>query len=402
MAGNAGNARGVQDRVDLVVDGDEVILAEHYQVKAGILTQPAAFALRLGTRSQRAELFKKYPPRTPFQLQINGNVYQTGLTDGYTTSGGVGNVVLEGRDLLQAIHKDEVDNEEALDHGTFKELVQKQLDAAGCSAKDLLGLFPGSPNAGKLIFTNEANRKAITGATIRQLQKPRPVAEEKIETVAGGITKRQVQAQLGETRLSYVHRYLDLAGLFLWAAGDGSFVLSEPNPHQGPLYRLYRKKGPPAYSNIEDDRYSNLTVQRYSRCTTHARSGGRKSGRKKVFAEFVDQEMVGWGYVDGISIRDVNVDSPTRGEFLARRKIAESRRHGWKLAYKVMGHTTGAITGGKAVWAPDTMVEVDDDDLGIQGNYYIESVEFSRGGDGAFSWLELMRLEDLVFAEIST
>ncbi len=398
MAGNAGGQRGVEDRVELRLDGEEVILAESYQVKASILTQPAAFSIRLGTKAHGPDLMKRYPPRTPFQLLVNGNTYQTGLTDGYSSpSASNSQLVIEGRDLLQELHHDEVDNEEALERGTFKELVEKQLKAAGLSPAELTQLFP-TAKAGQLVYSNEANRKQITGARVRQIDPPRNVSEEKIETVAGGLTKKQILAQLGEPRISYIRRYLDLGGLFLWAAGDGSFVLSEPNPGQVPLYRLIRRRTDRAVSTIKDHRFSNMTVNRAAVCTVHARAGGGKHGRQKVFAKFEDEEMKSLGYSRAISIRDVSVDSPTRGEFLARRKIAETLRAGWKLSYLVEGHTTGSTSGGKAVWAPDTVVEVDDDWLGMKGSFYIESVTFQASPQKE-TWLELMRIEDLVFAE---
>ena len=49
------------------------------------------------------------------------------------------------------------------------------------------------------------------------------------------------------------------------------------------------------------------------------------------------------------------------------------------------------------MWAPDTVVAVDDGEYGIQGNYYIERVVFRRGPETTTE-LTLQRPEDLVFA----
>jgi hypothetical protein len=83
---------------------------------------------------------------------------------------------------------------------------------------------------------------------------------------------------------------------------------------------------------------------------------------------------------------------------MARRKIAECRRAGWRLSYPVSGHTVAAIGGGRAVWAPDTTVEVIDEELGLQGVMYLESVTF-HASPHRWSELHVMRVDDLVYAE---
>jgi prophage tail gpP-like protein len=54
----------------------------------------------------------------------------------------------------------------------------------------------------------------------------------------------------------------------------------------------------------------------------------------------------------------------------------------------------------RAVWAPDTVVRVLDDEHGISGDFWIEGVTF-RGSSshGTTTELTLMRPEDLVFGE---
>jgi prophage tail gpP-like protein len=95
-------------------------------------------------------------------------------------------------------------------------------------------------------------------------------------------------------------------------------------------------------------------------------------------------------------VRDVNVSTDEQAEFFARRKLAESRRTGWQLTYTVAGHSTRAIGGlGRAVWTPDTVVEVEDDEFGLRDLFYIEAVDFRR--PPTTTTLTLMRTGDLVF-----
>jgi hypothetical protein len=49
------------------------------------------------------------------------------------------------------------------------------------------------------------------------------------------------------------------------------------------------------------------------------------------------------------------------------------------------------------VWAPDTIVDVDDDEFGISGQFWVESVTFKR--PPTTTTLVLMRPSDLVFGE---
>jgi hypothetical protein len=50
------------------------------------------------------------------------------------------------------------------------------------------------------------------------------------------------------------------------------------------------------------------------------------------------------------------------------------------------------------IWQPDTVVDVVDDELGVEGPMYVESVKFRRTPHTETE-LHLMRIEDLEFAE---
>lgn len=377
--------RGRQDRVTLTLGADEVLLAQNYQVKAGILTQPAAFSLMLGWGDDSKNLFKKYPPNTPFQLRINDTVVQTGATDGRSSpSGAHSSLSIEGRDRLAVLHDAYAKQEISFNEETYGAIVRKVLDAAGL--KD-----------SKLAFSNRANRKTIVGGVGSELKAPRDVESEKIDTAAGGAVKRAVQSQLGERYYEFLKRHLDRAGLFLWTAGDGSFVLSEPNANQSSLYLILRLYSEPSRSNVIDSHYDNKAIGRFSECSVYTRGQTKKRGRSKAVATIYDKEMRDdWKIDRPLVLRDVDADTPKKAEFMARRKMAESRRAGWRLSYTVMDHTTGAPRGGKVIWAPDTMVRVKDDKYDIEGDFYIESVTMN-GSPQATTTIELMRPEDLIF-----
>ena len=79
--------------------------------------------------------------------------------------------------------------------------------------------------------------------------------------------------------------------------------------------------------------------------------------------------------------------------------MAESRRAGFNLTYTVAGHTFPTLgTGERGVWTPDTVVDVDDDEFGLYGSFYVEQVGFRRQPQTTTE-LTLLRPADLVFAE---
>ncbi len=390
---------GKEARVELVLKREEILLAERYQVKLGILTQPAIFSLTLGTGIGVAALLKKYPPKTPFELRIDGHRMMQGELDGRGCSGPSGIVGIQGRDSLAPLHDVSLLQEQTYKDDTYAQLVRKVLDSVGL--KDA-----------PLVFSNRANRASIVGLDPQNYRVkgtnaaavPRDAETLQISdaTTAGGAVKKHVQAQLGEKAYEFLKRHLDRAGLFLWASADGGFVLAEPFTGQPPIYRLHRSEGSsPEFSNIEDQNFNDNTVGRFSEIHVYPRGETKRGGRSKTVALVSDSEMIGWGYNRPHVLRDVDADSQKKAEFMGRRRMAESRRQGWKLSYTVRGHTTGSLVGQTVVWAPDTMVEVDDQKLGIEGNFWIEAVTFN-GSPQATTVLDLMRPQDLIFGEQPT
>jgi prophage tail gpP-like protein len=201
---------------------------------------------------------------------------------------------------------------------------------------------------------------------------------------------------------------LDRAGLFLWAAADGTFVLDTPNGAQDPSYRLVRQRDDkPGASNVKSYHYSRDATHRHSEVVVYGKGGGRKQGRAKSKGGFEDEEMIALGYKQQLVLRDPKCENAAQALFLAKRRIAEERRQGIRLEYTIAGHTLPAFSkdddnGGAsrfAVVTPDTVVQVDDHELGIHGPWYIERVRRTRSPHTETT-LGLMRPEDLVFGEV--
>lgn len=382
---------GAKDEVVLRLAGEDVVIAESYDIDCSFLTQPAAFAIHLGSDVTAREIAEAYPPRTPFEIRINGRTVQSGLVDGTEISGPPTSVTIHGRDYLQVIHDAFVRQEKTFTNATFAQLVEGAL-------KDV-----GYPKA-TLVFTNTSNRKAITGGNVNLYSEPKFTAEDRIDSVGGGKLFRTPQSKLGEKWYDFLKRHLDRVGLFLWNsgqldAGQPVFVISEPNPKQAPLYRILNRRGERGEVSVLKYQRGNDAKPRYSDVAVYARGGGKSFGRGKAKGLYADTEMEALGYERSLTIRDADCVNEKQAVYLARRKLAETRRAGKTVSYTVAGHTTTSLRGERVVWAVDTMVDVDDDETGIHQAMWIEGVHFSRSGSTSTT-LKLMFPEDLLFGDL--
>lgn len=388
------------DAVQITFGGNLTKTFTSYTVRKSILTQPSQFNVRLGygeikrflgntaKSNSVKDIIAAVPPNTPFQLFVNNAIQQTGFTDGYDASGFATELEIHGRDNLKFIHDAYLRADISFKNDTYTALTKKVFEQLGITER--------------LASSDQANLKLTTGVNINNFVAP--ATEDQIEPLTDQpgnvVVKRSIVAKLGETYFHFLQRQYRRAGIFLWAGGDGSYILSEPTTQQSPSYRIVRQRGSFRNAvNATSARHKNDTTRRYTSAQVYGRGGGRKFGRAKAFATFVDDEMINLlgGDVKPITYRDVNVYTHAQGEFYARRKLAEFNRSAWNLEYTVSGHTApNIITGLTSTWCPNTLVEVIDDEYGLKDIYYLEQVEFTR--PPTQTKLTLMRLKDLVFA----
>jgi prophage tail gpP-like protein len=389
----------LKDEVVLTLGGDALRITENYEIKAAILTQPAAFSIRLGHGGVVADLLKRYPENTPFQLSINDHQIQTGYTDGLATGGsGATQITFDGRDQLAEVIQSCVHRDRSFANITFRDLTAAVFDEIG--VRDYT-----------IISDNLANRRAITGTQTVQT-KPAEIEietftkkEAEIRKVVQGTSKTTTKSEnvkIGTRWYDWLKSHYDRAGLFLWTTGAGDYVLSAPNSNQEPAYRITRiRRGERGLGKVVTHHHRRNIAQRYTKVVVYGRGGGKGQGRTKTRGEFVNEEVariLGGEDRRVLTVHDNDCKSNKDCEYLARRRVAEMNRDGWSLLYTLAGHSTEALKGGgRAVWAQDTVVEVDDRELGIQGLFYIENVTFSRS-PATTATVHLMRPTDMVFA----
>lgn len=392
---------GQDDVVRLMLDGQDVQIAEHYEVKIGYLTVPSSFAVRVGHDGVVKDITKKYAPNAPFQVFIGGALQMTGATDSVSATEEPGSIVtVEGRDALATLHDSYVEEEKKYSDVTYFDFVASNLDELGLDYT----LFPDAA----------AMRKVQTGVRA-YASSAEPTAKIKVAVDEGTTASvvRILQSRLGERRYEFVKKHLDRAGLFLRATPDGNFVLSSPAGDQKPLYRVVRRRTRNAKNEVSvrlAEFRASSAPPRYTECVIFARHGGRKYKRAAIKGGFVDDEMfndrtrnaAGEIQAYGVKgralvVRDANVYSIEQASSMARRKLAEGRRTTWRLSYIATGHTAPALVGGgRAVWTPDTTVHVVDEQLGFDEVMWIESVTHRRSPQTE-TVITLMRLRDLIF-----
>jgi prophage tail gpP-like protein len=397
-----------QETFSLRLAGEfEVPIASSYTVHAGVMEVPATFEFTIGHAGLITTIADAVPPFTKFELLVGDTVVQTGETDGYAPTGSNGSeITFRGRDLTKWLVDTQIENERTFSESTFLDLTKVALTEVGLGGAALSS-------------SNTANRKAITGTqSIKELAPPTTETQQTEAGASSSTTKtvyQTIKGEVGTTWWDFLAEQYRRAGLFLWADVTGGFVLARPDGNQDPIYRILRRRGGPnqlgEVTIVGQPSFTYDATKRFSECRVMGRSGGGKNGRGQVLARAFDQEMIELlnpeptDQADGgtrkkpMIIKDDKVRTPEQAAFLARRKIAESRRNGWSLSYTVVGHTAPALSGGgRVIWQPDTVVHVVDDDLGIDGPMYVESLVYKRVPQ-ATTEVHLMRIEDLLFAE---
>lgn len=393
------------DDVRLVIGGREILIAESWDVHEGVLEQPMAWSLRMGSGATAGQIASIAPKGTKFQLFVAGALQATGRTEGIASAGSARNptqVTIKGRDPLCELYSNHVVAPQSFVNTTYLMLVWRALLA--------VGLVTGAtPDPAQLHTSNEANRQIKAGKKVTQLLPPQTVdqiiADENSGTGETASASTEIQAKLGENWLSFVRRYLDTAGLILWAAADGTFILSAPNINQAPLYQIVRRAGTDEaltaterYGNVTSHSFVDDATHRHSYAVAYARGGGRAAGRPKFFGDEVDDEMANLGFSRKISFREASAQNRQQCENYCERKLALERRDGYQLHYTIAGHTLPMMGGGPddtAVITPDTIVQVTDEELNIFGKFYIESVRRSRSPQTQTE-VRLMRPTDII------
>ena len=213
-----------------------------------------------------------------------------------------------------------------------------------------------------------------------------PDTVAQVTKVVGYTVPNPLKLALGTTLLHFLQQEHNRTGLFLLATGEPrTYVLTRPSVLAAPTWRIVRRRGM-SWGIVETPQFNNDTAGRFSHYTVRGRGGGGTDStgavRKQIEGTYVDQEMVDYGLIKQWSHVDQIAKTSKQAEYLAHRMAAEKARAGWHLSYKLRGLSWPALAGGMAVWARDSVVDIQDDELNIHGPHWISDVAQSGAATG--------------------
>lgn len=418
----------VDDRVTLELDGDEVLIAQNYEVSIAYLLQPNAFSITLGSGATALEIAKTYPKRTKFALRIGDVVQFMGRTDGIEKSSSTATeLAIRGRDCMARLVDDDVEHDQSVTHATWEELARKAIEGAQIKGYTLTfdalahrQAVAGTPITETTTVEKTININDIRGLLFQPLPGQdlnavpldyNPTYSAEVTRITGYRAERPIEIKAGSSWYAWNKKENDRGGLFLRAGVDPSgqdefnFLLSAPTANQVPLYALINQRGSRRqdnFVNVFPPKLHDLAITRRAHWIVYGRAGTGKDGRNAIVGQFDDQEMIDAGY----TTRKVHIDKECKSNehatYLARKMCAESRRQDRTFVYSIKGHTLPLIANPKrrAVVSPDTTIYVKDDEHGIDGVFWIERVAHRGSGEGGrTSEMTLMVPEDLVFGD---
>ncbi len=424
---------GVDDAIRLELGdlGTKLLVAKDYQVDIAFLQVPNAFTIQLGSGSTALALMQRYPMNTPFRLFIGPVCQFVGRTDGFDRgSSKATEVAISGRDILGKMLKHRVPADRKFLNDTYEQLVKAALKGAELEPYTLTlddaaqrAATTGTPIIEKVTIEKDADINTLfaidsagfaTGVDLNFA--PLDITPPKVKVVEnrfkGYKNDNPIEAKLGESWYEWAKKQLEKAGLFLRAGVDPEgieenvFVVSEPHGRQSPLYAIYNRRGRKGENHQENNvlavRFKDHSTARYSRYVVIGQGGTGKDGRKEVRGEFVDQEMLDMGFTEVLPVLDKTCKSMEHASFLARKMCAEARRQGKHVTYTIKGHTLPIISAPnrRAVVAPDTCIQVLDEENGVDGVFWIERVSHrGNANSGRTTEITIMDPDDLVFGD---
>lgn len=208
------------------------------------------------------------------------------------------------------------------------------------------------------------------------------------------VTKRRgpKKVEPGETRWEVLSQFLEFDHLLAWSSGDGKeLIIARPNYNQESQFRfLIAAPGSSRarlanvveceYAESVADRYTDITVMGAGRGDT-ANYGKRILRNTWTVAEAGGEAGFGESFLrpKSLIVTDDKAKNPTEARRLAEREALVRNSSGVELRLVVRGHTQ-ALTprAAPALYAPDTMCDFEDEELGIRGRYLIAEATYRR------------------------
>lgn len=366
-------ARAREHNVAIKV-GDQLIeLWTRYDLDMDMLTPADSFALSIAPCDQ--EVFDLCEPDSEVSILLDGTKLITGYIDERNAeeSRDGSSLEIQGRDK-------------------FGRLVDESMPLTA-KLRDLaltdLAKRAAAPWFTSVSLSNARNRDLIRGG--RQTAP----ARARLEPILTDVKSAPKKVRPGESRWEVLNHFLREAGYLAWSAADGSdLIIAEPNYDQEAQYRFFAP-APGSLRALEGNviswKVSDNLGERYSQIEVLGTSKGDSEnyGRAVMGLRGVAKDGSG---IDGIG----NAFQRRKVLFVeypdARNKDEANRRAQTELDLRsgsshrvevtVAGHSQLRRPGGlPAIYAFDTMAQVEIERIGLRGRYLVTGVRMMETRD---------------------
>jgi len=436
------------DKVDLLVNGREVVNLKEYDVSFSYFTTPSTLSFTLGSGMTALDLMRMAPPGSTVAVRINGVVQWVGFIDGPERIGtGATEITFTARDGMMQLVKACIEHERTFNNVTLEGLAKAAIEGAlgdgieyqlAADAAAWRSAVTGTPivdkdtvtktfTSGKIIgsayppelrvtSTGEAAGSPYaqdlvavrTGVTVVSTEQKKTIAR-----VKGFKADKPIKWEVGETYLSALKKDTDRAGVFLRAGVDPDgadpwiFEIGAPNGKQVAQFLILNTRG----ENVPDNavlcgppqiRYT--MTGRHSEYVVYGQAGGGKDGRKPVVGRFLDPEALsGMPLPAKRVVKDAQVKNQKQADYRARKLCAEERRANRSFVFPIPHrHTLPRFSNPaeRIIPVPDLVGHVRDDEHGIDGPMWVEKVRHhSSVSGGTFTEITMIDPTDLVFGD---
>ena len=192
---------------------------------------------------------------------------------------------------------------------------------------------------------------------------------------------RFTQLDPGTTIFSALKEYALSRGLLFYAQPDGTFIFGEPAGRGSADFRFIARKDGRG-NNVLEGSLSEDISKRYSQVTVLGQQQGDEATAKdKINVNHTAGDPDFPFHKPFVMQSNNDQSSPKR---LAKHKLEKMRTQGFVLSYKVPGHSQNGLNYGI-----NRLAHVDDEILGISGDYLIRDRTLEMSQEGIYTTLKL-------------
>lgn len=216
---------------------------------------------------------------------------------------------------------------------------------------------------------------------------------------ASGLNGEDVEAvrltdakpDVGETVWDWIDRHARRFGALPWIGADGRLVVSAPNYDQEPLFTLSRFLGDDRRNNIVSGGLEESLEAQSSVVTVYGRTGGHDATRSAHVGR-AERNPSLMPLYRPMTIHDPSARSDEEALRRAQHELARQNEQAAALEYEVYGHGQGTN-----LYAIDTVVDVIDEEIGVEGLYWLAGRTFRGDRErGRRTTLKLLPLGSVV------